>query len=150
MKLLASLVKILLNLIHCVLKDIGRSYVMGLRKYRIPLYLLPDVAGYRIEKTHPLNLVVEELDAERLILRLGGKNVYDVTSYAERRPVEVDFIPGVLQLRELFYYGLLGNTVADAQMQHHLELGLRITESVNGRYRADNHHVAPLEEGLRR
>src|SRR3546814_16812695 len=37
---------------------------------------------------------------------------------------------------------------SDLQMQHHLEILLRIAEAVDGRYRADDDGIAPCHQGL--
>ena len=111
---------------------------------------LRDLARQRIEVADLLDLVVEQLDAHGVLLRLGGKDVDDVAAHAIGAAREIERIARVLQLRQAAQQVALVQRRAAREMQHHAVVRLGIAEAVDRRHRRDDHDVAALEHGFRR
>ena len=59
-----------------------------------------DLAAQRIDLADRLDLVAEELDADRRLLLVRGEDLDDVAAHAERAAVEVDVVALVLDVDE--------------------------------------------------
>ncbi len=123
---------------------------MRLREDRQPRYAPGHLARQRIEIGQRLDLVVEQLDAHRVAVRLGREHVDDVAADAVRALREVQFIALVLQLGQPAQDRALVDPVAAHQVQHHAEVGLGVAEPVYRGDRGDNDCVAPFDERLGR
>jgi hypothetical protein len=62
---------------------LARRHVVARRVDREARHLLPDAAGERIEQLQRLDLVVEQLDADRQLRVFGRKDVDGVAAHAE-------------------------------------------------------------------
>ena len=79
---------------------------------------------------------------------LGGKDVDGVAAHPEGAAAEVHVIALVLHAHQLNDHVTLAHFVARAQRHHHLVVGLRLTDTVNGRHGGNDHHVAPLQQAF--
>ena len=129
---------------------LARRDVVRLRIDRRARRALRDLARQRIEEADLLDLVVEQLDAHGVLLRLRGKDVDDVAAHAIRAAREVERVARVLELRQAAQEIALVQRRAAREVQHHAVVRLGIAEAVDRRHRRHDDDVAPLEQGLRR
>ena len=108
-----------------------------------------DLAGERIEEGKGLDLVVEELDAHRIALRLRRVDVDDLATHAVGAPVQLDLVAVVLQLGEAPQDEALIHDVAPHQVQHHRVVGLGLPQPVDRGHGRDDERVVALEQRLR-
>ncbi len=111
-------------------------------------HLLADVAGERIQQLQRLDLVVEQLDADRQLRVLGREHVDRVAAHAERAAREVGLVARVLHADQLRDDVALAQLVAVAQDEAHLRVVLGLADAVDGRHARDDHRVAPLQHAL--
>ena len=121
---------------------------MARREHREAHNLLLEVAGERVEQREVLDLVVEHLDAQRVLGALGREDVDHVTPHPEGAAPEVDVGPVVLHRHQALHQVAVGDTLALAQMQHHRVVIGRITDTVDARHRGHDHHIAPLHQAF--
>ena len=123
---------------------------MRRRKHGEARDLPQHLAGQRIEERERLDLLVEELHAHGIALRLRREDVDDVAAHAERALAQVQFVPRVLHVGEAPQQLALVHAVAAHEVQDHLEVGLRVAEAVDRGNRRDDDRIRPLEQRLRR
>ncbi len=123
---------------------------MRLRIDRRARRALRDLARQRIEEADLLDLVVEQLDAHGVLLRLGGEDVDDVAAHAIGAAAQVERIARVLQLRQPAQQVALVQRRAAREVQHHAVVRLGIAEAVDRGYGRDDDDVAALEHRFRR
>ncbi len=121
---------------------------MGLRIDGEALHGTQQLPGERIEQRQTFHLLVEQLDPQRLILRLGGENIDHLAAHPKGAARKRLIIAGVLQLRETTQNRALIDQHALGQMQHHLQIEIGITQAIDRRDRGDHHHIAPLQQRL--
>ena len=97
-----------------------------------------------------LDLVVEELDAYRVLLRLRRIHVDDFAAHPVRSPVQLDLVPRVLHLGEAPEDEALIDDLAPDQVQDHPVVRDRIPEAVDRGHGGDDDAVAVLQQRLRR
>ena len=83
----------------------------------VTLHLADRLAGERIEQRHLLHFAIEQLDAQRLGLRLGRKHVDDLAAHAIGAAAQLRFVAGVLQLGQLVDQLALVDALAGGQDQ---------------------------------
>src|SRR3569623_465444 len=127
---------------------VARRHVVALRVDRDARQLARDLAGQRVEHTDALDLLVEQLDAHGLGLRLRREDVDDLAAHAIGRAPQFDVVAGVLQLGEAAQHVALVHHVTARQVQHHAVIGLGITEAVDAGHGRDDDDVAPLHQRL--
>ena len=110
--------------------------------------LLPHAAGERVQQLQALDLVVEELDAQRELAVLCGEDVDGVAAHAERAAPELDLVALVLHADQLLDDVALAHPVARAQRHHHLVIVGRVADAVDGADAGHDDDVAPLEQAL--
>ena len=106
--------------------------------------------GQRIEDLEPLDLVVGERDADRVLGVLRREHVDHVAADAERSALEVELAALVLHHDQPRDDLALGELLLVAQVQDHAVVLARVADAVDCRHRRDDHAVAPLEQRLRR
>ena len=102
-------------------------------------------AGERIEHGDLLDRVVEQLDAQRLLVGFRGEHIDDVATHPVGTAMEVDVVAGVLQLGQPPEEMALIEQVAAIQMQHHLQVRAGISEAIDRRNRRHHDDIAALE-----
>ncbi len=138
------------DLVHAGEQRLARRDVVRLRVDRRARHALRDLARQRVEVADLLDLVVEQLDAHGLLLRLRGKDVDDVAAHAIRAAREVERVARVLELRQAAQEIALVQRRAAGEMQDHAVVCLWIAEAVDSRHRRHDDDVAPLEHRFRR
>ena len=139
-----------LDLVHRLQQALARRHVVRRREHGAARHLAQHLAGQRVEERERLDLVVEELHAHGIALRLRREDVHDVAAHAERALAQVQFVARVLHVGEAPQQLALVHAVAAHEVQHHLEVGLRIAEAVDRGHRGDDDRVGPLEQRLGR
>ena len=109
---------------------------------------LDHLAGERVEDADVLDFVVEQLDAHRLFLFLGGEDVDHVAAHPVGGAAEIHLVAGVLQLRQPAQQVALVDVVAAHQVQHHGVVAGRVAQAVNRRHRGHDNGVAALQNRL--
>ena len=150
LQLRQALVEFDLDLFDGLENGLARRNVMGLGIDGHALDPLHDLAGQRVEMTELLDLVVEQLDADRFPLRVGRMDLDHIAAHAVAAAREVHVVARVLQLRQAAQDLPLIHRVAHHQVQQHLEIGLGVAETVDRRHRGHDDGVAPLEQRLGR
>ncbi len=125
-----------------------RGHVVGLGKDRVAGQAVDDLAGERVEHRDALDLVIEQLDPHRLLLRLRGEDVHDVAANPVGAALEHQVVARVLKLRQPGEDVALVNLVAPVQVQNHAQVRLRVSQAVDGRHRGDDDGVPPLQQRL--
>ena len=135
------LVQLVANLIDRGDQPIARRHVVRRREHRVARHLALDLAGQRIEQHQRIDLVVEQLDAQRLALGLRREDVDHVAAHAIRALREIELVALVLHVRQAPQDLALIDAVAARQMQHHRQIRLRIAEAVDRRHRRDDDRI---------
>ena len=110
---------------------LARRHVVRLRVYRDARQIAQHLAGQRIEHRDLLDLVVEELDAHGLRVGFRRENVDDIAPDPVGAAMEVDVVALVLQFREPAQQLALIDGVSAVDVQHHLEVGARVAQTVD-------------------
>ena len=79
---------------------------------------------------------------------LGRKHVNRFTAHAECAPAEVHVVALVLHADQLGDHVALPQLVARPQRHDHLVVALGLSNAVDGRYRRDDQHIAPLQDAF--
>ena len=112
----------------------------------VPLHHL---AGDRIERRQPVDLVAEQLDPQPDVL-VRRVDLDDVAAGPEGAAAEVVVVAFVLDLDQAAQQRLAGDRLAALERQQHAVVGLRRAEAVDARDAGDDDDVAPLEQRPRR
>jgi hypothetical protein len=127
---------------------LARRHVVAAGVDREARDLLPHAAGQRVQQLQRLDLVVEQLDAQRQLAVFGRKHVDGVAAHAEAAAAEVDLVALVLHADQLGDHVALAHLVAHAQRHHHLVIVARVADAVDGADAGHDDHVAPLQQAL--
>ncbi len=114
---------------------------------RHPLY---DLARERIEPGNVLHLVIEQLDAHRLVLGLRREHIDHLATHPVVAPLQLGLVAGVLQFRQPPHDVALVHLLAPGHVQDHAQVGLRVTQAVDGRHRRDDDRIRALQQRLGR
>jgi hypothetical protein len=113
------------------------------------LVLGDDLAGERVERAQPLDLVTEELDANRVLL-VDREDLERVAPDPERAAGERHVVAGVLDLDELTQDRVAVVLLAHLQPQHPVDVLLRGAEAVDARHRRHHDHVTTGQQRVGR
>ncbi|MNQ43274.1 hypothetical protein D3C85_569970 [compost metagenome] len=102
-------------------------------------------AGQRIERRQAFHLVIEQLDANGLQVGFRREDIDDIAANPEGGAGEVHVVAGVLQLRQTTQQSALVDPVATVDVQHHLQVGRRVTQTIDGGDGGDDDGVRPLQ-----
>jgi hypothetical protein len=108
--------------------------------------LLPHVPGEGVEQRQRLDLVVEELDAQRQFGVFGREDVDRVAAHPKFAAHELLLVALVLHAHQLGDDVALSQAVAPAQREDHAVIVLGLADAVDGTDRGDDDHVAPLQQ----
>ncbi len=131
-------------------RRLARRHVMARRVHGEARHRVQHAPRERVEHFEPLDLVVGERDADRVLGVLGREHVDHVAAHPERAAAEVQLAAVVLHRHEARDHVALRDFLAVAQVQDHAVVLGRIADAVDRRHRGHDHHVAPLHERLRR
>ena len=110
--------------------------------------LAHDVAGERVKVVERLDLVAEELDADRELL-VRGDDLDGVAAHPERAAVERQVVAGVLHVDQRAQQGVALHLVADRELHRPVEIALRRAQAVDARHGRDDDDVAPRQQVVR-
>jgi hypothetical protein len=147
---LDALAQLVLDLLDRLQHRGARRDVVAGRKHGEAAQLLPRVPGQRIEHRQPLDLVVEQADAHRMLGVLRREDVDHVAAHAIHAALEVDLVALVLHLGQALDDLALADLLALLQVQDHAVVIDRIADAVDRRDGAHDHHVAPFQQALGR
>ena len=111
--------------------------------------LADHVTGQRVQVVQRLDLVTEELDANRQLL-VGRDDLDGVAAHPERAAGEGQVVAGVLHVDQQPQQPVAGHLAADPQFDRAIQVGLRRAEAVDARHRGHHHHVAARQQRRRR
>src|SRR5207249_270029 len=97
------------------------------------LQLVVGLSRERVELRDAVDLIPEELDANRRLVLARGMHLHDIAAYAEAASLEGDVIALVKHIDQLPEDHLPGDMLADFQREQHLEKVLRRREAVDAR-----------------
>ena len=137
-----------LDAFHRAQHLLARRDVMAARVHGKTRQLLPHLAGERIEQLQRLDLVIEQLDAQRQLAVFGRKHVDGVTTHAELAARELHLVALILHAHQLRDDVALAVLVACAQRHDHAVVALGLADTVDGRHSGHNHHIAPFQQTL--
>ena len=123
--------------------------VVGGREDVELLVLGDDLAGDRVQRHQPLDLVAEELDADRVLL-VDREDLEGVAADPERAAGEGHVVAGVLDLDEPAQDRVAVVLLAHLQPQHPVDVLLRGAEAVDARDRRHHDHVATGQQRVGR
>ena len=127
---------------------LARRHVVAGRVHREARDLLADAAGQRVEQLQRFDLVVEQLDADRQLAVLRGKDVDGVAAHAEGSAREILLVAVVLHADQLRDDVALADLVAHPRDEPHLGVVLGRADAINRAHRRHDHRVAPLQHAL--
>ena len=106
-------------------------------------------AGKRVEFADAFHDIVEELDANAILIALGREDINHLAPHAVSAALQHHLVARVLHGGELADDLALVDLVALDHMQHHLEVGLGVAEAVDGGNTGDDDGIAPLHQCTR-
>ncbi len=115
---------------------------MRAREDRVAVELALHLAAQRIDLLDGLDLVAEELDADRGFALVGRKDLDDVAAHAERAAVEVDVVALVLDVDQRRRSSSRRNSCAFDQVDEQAVVALGRADAVDAAHRGDDDHVA--------
>ena len=143
-----TLTQLVLDMHHGIQNGLARGHIVALGIDGQARHLAQHLARERIEIGQVLDFVIEQLHAHRLAVRFRRKDIDDPATHPIGGARQFHIITGVLQLRQAAQDETLIHLLAAHQVQHHAQIGARITETVDGRHRSHQHRVATLQQGL--
>ena len=111
--------------------------------------LARDRAREGVEHRQGFDRLIEEFHAQRLTVRFSREDVDDIAAHPEGALREIHLVARVLHVGEPAQELPLIKDLAAHEVQHHGEIGLRVTEAINRRHRRDDDRIFTLEQRLR-
>ena len=112
-------------------------------------FLANYLAGQRVQGVNRLNLITEELNADRVLL-VHGDDFDGIAAHTERAAVKVHVVTRVLHRHEPAQQLVAVNLLTATQSHHLLNVLLGRAQTVNAGYGRNHHHVAAGQQGVRR
>ena len=112
-------------------------------------FLANYLAGQRVQGVNRLNLITEELDADRVLL-VHGDDFDGIAAHTERAAVKVHVVTRVLHRHELAQQLVAVNLLTATQSHHLLNVLLGRAQTINAGHGRNHHHVAASQQGVRR
>ncbi len=103
-------------------------------------------SAHGIDLSNRFDLVAEELDADGALMFVGGKNLDDVATDAERAAVEVDIVALVLDVDESSQQVVTPELGVLLDGDEQTGVALRGADAVDAAHRSDDDDVAPGEK----
>ena len=128
-----------------LLHALGPRDVVGRREDADVVDLPDHVAGERVEVVERLDLVAEELDADRELL-VRRDDLHGVAADPERAAGEGHVVALVLHVDQGAQQGVAVELLADGQLHRAVEVRLRRAEAVDAGHRGDHDDVAAAQE----
>ena len=112
-------------------------------------FLANHLAGQRVQGVNRLNLIAEELNADRVLL-VHGDDFDGIAAHTERAAVKVHVVTRVLHRHELAQQLVAVNLLTATQSHHLLNVLLGRAQTVNAGHGRNHHHVTASQQGVRR
>ena len=120
------------------------------RREDVELVVLGDhLAGDRVQRHQPLDLVAEELDADGVLL-VDREDLEGVAADPEGAAGEGQVVAGVLDLDQPAQHRVAVHLLADLEPEHPVDVLLRGAEAVDAGHGRDHDDVAPGEQRVGR
>ncbi len=113
-----------------------------------PVLLGENFAARRVNELQPVDLVAEELDADRVLL-VGGKHLDDISPDAEVTALEGHVVAGVLHAGQRQQHLAAVDGLAPAQGEHVIAVVARGAEAEDAAHRRDDDDVVAGEQVAR-
>ena len=113
------------------------------------LFLANHLAGQRVQGVNRLNLITEELNADRVLL-VHGDDFDGIAAHTERAAVKVHIVTRVLHRHELAQQLVAVNLLTATQSHHLLNVLFGRAQAVNAGHGRNHHHVTASQQGVRR
>ena len=136
------------NMIHSAKHHISRGDVMRFWKNRYARHLGFNSAGEWIENTNILDFFVKQFDPHRFSFRVRGEDINDVAPDTIGATLEIYIVTGVLELSQLTEHPALINDFTAGQVHDHLEIGLRIAQTIDCRHSCNYQAILSLQQRL--
>ena len=91
------------------------------------------MAGERVEQRQALDLFIKQLNAQRDIVGFRREDVDHLAAHAKGAALEGLIVAGILQFGQTAQDSALVNQHPDRQVQHHLQVQVRVAEAVDSR-----------------
>ena len=144
-----ALLQLLLDGLDRALHALRPRDVVRRREDAHVLDLVDHVARERVEVVERLDLVTEELDADRELL-VRRDDLHGVPAHPERAAGEGHVVARVLHVDQGPQQRVAVDLLADLELHRAVEVGLRRAEAVDARHRRDHHDVAAQQQVRRR
>ena len=147
-QLLQPLIQLHLDMLNRIQHRLPGRHIVGFRIDSYPGHTAKNLAGQRVEIAEILYLVIEQFDANRFFLGFRREDINYIAPNPVIGPVELDIVPGVLELGQAPENEPLVNLISPVQMQHHLQVGLGIAQAVDGRNRCHDDRIRSFQQRL--
>ena len=127
---------------------VARRHIVAAGVHRKTRNLLLDAARERVKQLQALHFVIKQLDADGQLGMLCREYVDGVAAHPKLAARKIGLVALVLHADELGDNVPLAQLVAGAQRHHHAVVAFGLANTVDGRHRGHNHHIAPLHEAL--
>ena len=147
-QLLQPNIKLLLDVLDRIQHGLPGGDIVGLRVNGHARHPPEHLSGKRVKIAQVLHFIIEQFDANGFLLGFCREDINDIAPHPIIGAMELDVIAGVLQFGQPPQDIPLIHLVTPVQVQHHFQIGLRITQTVDGRNRRDNDGIRPLQQSL--
>ncbi len=147
-ELLQALDQFQLDRLDRIQHHLARRHIVGLGEDIELVQAFAQLAGQGIELADALDLVVEQLDPDRLGLGIAGKDVDHLAAHPVGAAAQLEIVARVLHLGQPAQNHALLHHPPDLQRQAHLEKARRVTQAVDRRHAADDQRIGPLQQRL--
>ena len=103
-------------------------------------------AGDNVDLADAVDLVPEELDPDRLVIRVGREDLHRVAADAEHVALKGDIVALIADLDELLEQRVKTPHLSRTEGDHHVGVVDRIAQTVDTGHRGDDDHIPPLKE----
>ena len=128
---------------------VTRRHVMAGGIHREARNFLAHPPSQRVQQLQAFNFVVEEFNADGQLAVLGGKHVDGVAAHPKPPARKIHVVALILHPHQLGNDVALPRLVTDTQRHHHLVVALWFANTVNGRHRGHDDHIAALQQAFR-
>src|SRR5690625_2062221 len=119
--------------------------IVGGREDPQRIDLLDDLTGERMQVVELLDLVAEELDADRQLL-VRGDDLHGVAAHPEGAAGERHIVAVVLDVDQQPQQRVARHLGADLQGHRAVQVGLRGAQTVDAGHRGDDHHITARQQ----
>ena len=145
---LQALGQLLLDGLHGVAHGLPASHIVGLGVDGDARHLPEDLPGEGVEDGNGFDLIVKQLHPDAFPLGFSRVHIDEIAAHPVGGAAQFHLVAGVLHLRQAPQQEALLHALAPVQVQDHLQVGLRVPQSVDGGHRGDDDGIRALQQGL--